>query len=736
MTVVVAIYAPELLPELGEFWTPVAAAVVGNIAGQVVANVIGIQNGFDWKSVAVAAVTAGITQGLTSEGTLPPATSTAPADVALRAAVGTAVNQGARIVVGLQEDFSWRAVAASYVGAYAGAEVSNAIGEGQYGVSAEDWAKMNADKAQYAQLMGDFSNNFTRQFASGVVNSVVTTAVSGGKLDLAHLAGDAFGNAFGSAWGSYLVYGSQQQTTLQQTQQNAAPLTAADVEDTELGAAMRSYGLTFVPGAIPFETFAEGSASAPLYDPWAPREMQGSVGTGPLPPELGGNPLESLQTLELRPGDTVAMKNFASGMADNFAITASNSTISDDQLNGILNAAQQNADRVAQGQRSDLLYADASGMLGTRTAGPAVEDIGGGPTNAGGANSTDAAAALAKLKDMAERYNAARLEEAAARGEDLAPTRANADRLGLIDTSLLDESSVAGGRRSFGTTPGGAATGNPLLGRAGGGATDLSVSTDSSGGLGIQVANGVASMALTALFGGGGPTKVSPEEYQAWRAANPNLSVFGGQPEVRYNVDFESGSINREIVTGASMGEQLLNVLSVGFRPVGNSLGNFFGGLSVATDENYSLSTRRQGAYDVGQNILAPAEAAGMVIGGRALAEGGAGIPNAVRLSEAEQATAARLQAQTGVKLQESPHVGADYVDHLGRTYDALGGPKASQFWDESQFLGSIDSHLLKSNNFTVVDLTGFTHAQIATVRNYVNSLPTTAQGKIIKIGF
>ncbi len=600
----------------------------------------------------------------------------------MRAAVGTAVNQGARIVVGLQEDFSWKAVAASYVGAYAGAEVSNAIGEGQYGVSAEDWAKMNADKAQYAQLMGDFSNNFTRQFASGVVNSVVTTAVSGGKLDLAHLAGDAFGNAFGSAWGSYLVYGSQQQTTLQQAQQNAYPLTAADMEDMELGAAMRSYGLTFVPG------------------------------------------------------DTVAMKNYASGMADNFAVTASSSTISDDQLYEILGAAQQNADRVAQGQRSDLLYADASGMLGTRTAGPAVEDIGGGPTNAGGANSTDAAAALAKLKDMAERYNAARLEEAAARGEDLAPTRANADRLGLIDTSLLDESSVAGGRRSFGTTPGGAATGNPLLGRAGGGATDLSVSTDSSGGLGIQVANGVASMALTALFGGGGPTKVSPEEYQAWRAANPNLSVFGGQPEVRYNVDFESGSINREIVTGASMGEQLLNVLSVGFRPVGNSLGNFFGGLSVATDENYSLSTRRQGAYDVGQNILAPAEAAGMVIGGRALAEGGAGIPNAVRLSEAEQATAARLQAQTGVKLQESPHVGADYVDHLGRTYDALGGPKASQFWDESQFLGSIDSHLLKSNNFTVVDLTGFTHAQIATVRNYVNSLPTTAQGKIIKIGF
>ncbi len=111
-------------------------------------------------------------------------------------------------------------------------------------------------------------------------------------------------------------------------------------------------------------------------------------------------------------------------------------------------------------------------------------------------------------------------------------------------------------------------------------------------------------------------------------------------------------------------------------------------------------------------------------------------IPGATRLSEAEQATAARLQAQTGLTLKESEHVGSEYVDELGRTYDQMGNPKTSQFWNEKSFLGQIDKHLLKSNDFTVIDLTGFTEAQITTVRNYVNSLPAQSQAKIKRIGF
>jgi hypothetical protein len=121
---------------------------------------------------------------------------------------------------------------------------------------------------------------------------------------------------------------------------------------------------------------------------------------------------------------------------------------------------------------------------------------------------------------------------------------------------------------------------------------------------------------------------------------------------------------------------------------------------------------------------------------GGATGGGPVGIPNATRLTEAEQATAARLQAQEGVKLRESPHVGADYIDDLGRTYDQIGNPSASQFWNEKSFFQQIDKHLLKSNDFTVIDMTGFTKPQITAVQNYVDSLSQASQAKLIRIGF
>jgi len=112
------------------------------------------------------------------------------------------------------------------------------------------------------------------------------------------------------------------------------------------------------------------------------------------------------------------------------------------------------------------------------------------------------------------------------------------------------------------------------------------------------------------------------------------------------------------------------------------------------------------------------------------------GIPNATRLTEAEQSTAARLQAQTGLTLRESWHIGSEYVDEFFRTYDAIGNPKASEFWNAPQFSSQIGKHLLKSNDFTVIDLVGFKCEQIITVRNHVDSLPKKSREKIIRIGF
>jgi hypothetical protein len=65
-------------------------------------------------------------------------------------------------------------------------------------------------------------------------------------------------------------------------------------------------------------------------------------------------------------------------------------------------------------------------------------------------------------------------------------------------------------------------------------------------------------------------------------------------------------------------------------------------------------------------------------------------------------ATGERLSKQLGIPLKESPHAGAEFVDDLGRTYDALGRPAASKFWNPKAFFKSIDAHLLKSNDLLV----------------------------------
>jgi hypothetical protein len=83
-----------------------------------------------------------------------------------------------------------------------------------------------------------------------------------------------------------------------------------------------------------------------------------------------------------------------------------------------------------------------------------------------------------------------------------------------------------------------------------------------------------------------------------------------------------------------------------------------------------------------------------------------------------------------------SEHEGADFIDDLGRSYDAVGDIKASENWNESKFLNSIRLHLLKSNDFTVIDLTGFTREQIAAVNRYLATLDDKQLAKILRIGF
>ena len=109
-------------------------------------------------------------------------------------------------------------------------------------------------------------------------------------------------------------------------------------------------------------------------------------------------------------------------------------------------------------------------------------------------------------------------------------------------------------------------------------------------------------------------------------------------------------------------------------------------------------------------------------------------------LRPAEQASLTRLAQLPEFAdrtFSAAPTSRVDWIDDLGRTYDQLGNPVASQHWayQESNFLQQISDHVAKAD-FAVIDMTGFTQSQIDTVRQYVDALPQADQDKIVRLGF
>lgn len=103
-----------------------------------------------------------------------------------------------------------------------------------------------------------------------------------------------------------------------------------------------------------------------------------------------------------------------------------------------------------------------------------------------------------------------------------------------------------------------------------------------------------------------------------------------------------------------------------------------------------------------------------------------------------ERVTAGRVAARPEFKgrtfrAPPRPDPGFDWVDDLGRTFDAMGDGTTSKYFKFDKFKAAIDHHLLKGNTFTVIDMTGYTADQISAVRAYVDTLPASS---IIRVGF
>jgi YD repeat-containing protein len=179
VTAVILYYMPEDAGPALSFLYGFMAGAAGSIAGQGVEIIAGNQKSFDWKSVAMAAISTGIAAGVASAftpsvpvGTTPPPPVSAGAQMARQFAIGAisnAATQGAFMALGWQDSFSWREVAIAGVASIASAKMGDIAAEGAKG----------------------FDARVARALGSGIGGSAARLAL-GGKVDVTTFAADVF----------------------------------------------------------------------------------------------------------------------------------------------------------------------------------------------------------------------------------------------------------------------------------------------------------------------------------------------------------------------------------------------------------------------------------------------------------------------------------------------------------------------------------------------------------------
>ncbi len=184
---------------------------------------IGAQDSFSWRSVAMSAVSGGISGGLAGWAQFEWASV---GNAMARAAVGNAATQGIGIVTGLQDRFDWRGVAASAVGAGVGQAVGAQLG-----------------------------NGFGGRLSTGLIAGTAAAVMRGGKVAIQQVAVDAFGNALGeSLAGSMSGAGQTGPTTGDFARMDGADYRSMPYDAPNAAGGLRfgggSYGLQLTPGAV------------------------------------------------------------------------------------------------------------------------------------------------------------------------------------------------------------------------------------------------------------------------------------------------------------------------------------------------------------------------------------------------------------------------------------------------------------------------------------------------------
>ncbi|GAB3661473.1 LysM peptidoglycan-binding domain-containing protein [Ramlibacter alkalitolerans] len=186
---------------LGTVGTMAVAAGVGSVASQVVGLATGTIDKFDWKGVALSAISAGLSAGVPTSmlSGLGPVGA-----VVARAALSNALTQGIGVVTGLQKRFDWRGVAASAVAAGASSAAADGLlGEtlhisdpaGLESTSIQRAGSAFTDAFRGSELAGRVLAGTIR----GTVGGVTAAVANGGRVVVQQIAIDAFGNALGES---------------------------------------------------------------------------------------------------------------------------------------------------------------------------------------------------------------------------------------------------------------------------------------------------------------------------------------------------------------------------------------------------------------------------------------------------------------------------------------------------------------------------------------------------------
>ncbi|MCA1619317.1 MAG: hypothetical protein LC795_08395 [Acidobacteria bacterium] len=240
-----------------------------------------------------------------------------------------------------------------------------------------------------------------------------------------------------------------------------------------------------------------------------------------------------------------------------------------------------------------------------------------------------------------------------------------------------------------------------------------------------------------ALLGKGHPTKqalptaelTNPQSLNKYQYALNNplryVDPDGQKPQDRLEIeqrrderDFAAGKISPEeyLARGRARGAGAVVGLAI--------LIAARGGASALTAISMWAARNPDGLQQIAQGLL----------------EAGGGPPGLTlspvsRLRAAEIDTGERLAKQLGVRLLESAHEGEEYIVAGAKTtIDAMGTPRAYQYWNSGEFFKSINEHLNKVVDYVAIDLKGASKAQAEAIQKYVGSLTKEQQARIIYV--